>query len=103
LENDIPIILTGDFNAEPDSNTVKYFYENGFVDSWSLYNNNKHDHGYTFSSNGMYRKRIDFILIKSKIDFKIHNFEIFGKLNYSNLEIYPSDHSGIFLNISFYK
>ncbi len=73
-ENDLPVIITGDFNCAPGSLPHRNFTEDGFIDSCLTSGNGNADEGCTFHAfeglrysaarNGDGSMRIDWILVK---------------------------------------
>ncbi len=116
--NAIPIIV-GDFNAEPDSDEIKYLLHSNkkkesyfkFHDVWKMKNPNQHFNKFTIdienpfvSSQKNKKKRIDYIFIgtigeieQSEIVINSCNIE---KCNNHRGE-YASDHYGISISIEF--
>lgn len=79
----IPVVLTGDFNASPDSQSYKTFISHGFHDVF----NGKHSstfHGFTGSDIG---EHIDWILYKGDM---VARERMIVRKQFAG--IYPSDH-----------
>lgn len=113
--NDLPVILTGDFNATNESFTWNIFtgkteYEGekpDFIDSWNLANSTKGNAKLTYhgfkgekaeenwkertGQSLVNRRRIDWILLKGK--FRVNLAEI---VTYNKDGRYPSDHYPVY-------
>ena len=91
---DMPAILLGDLNAEPDSETLKSAYES-FDDSALIAN--EADSGATFHAWGenLDRERIDYILV-TKGDAVVYEYRIVDNLHGKE---YASDHSPIYVKL----
>lgn len=62
-ETNIPIIVSGDFNAEPSSEAVQILlHEANMIDTWEMCGSGKASDGFTFNSQKPY-ERIDYQLL----------------------------------------
>jgi endonuclease/exonuclease/phosphatase family metal-dependent hydrolase len=98
--NNIPQILVGDFNSEPNSSSLDFLVgkielsatTGDFKDAWQiLHLNNQNDWTFTTLADQP-KKRIDFILFRGNIDIQ----DIYIIKNNEN-EV-PSDHRGLVAN-----
>ena len=91
-----PFILTGDFNALPDSLEMNYFSSNNIVDSDDYIAHKDLNRG-TFNGFvfGKYKRKIDYIFIKEK-HWKVEGAEI---IRYSENKKYPSDHFPVYTEL----
>lgn len=94
LSKGLPVIITGDFNAEPDSDVIKHLTESKqLIDSKSIAANTKGS-SYTFHNFGRIpaeeRPLIDYIFVNDKSE--VLEYEVISdKLN----DIYLSDHAPV--------
>ena len=111
-KNTFPVILCGDFNADPNSDEIRLITGhrksiNGTVlrDSWVI--TNPKDHGFTWSNKNSYAKktlefdrRIDYIFVgkasPTGMGYPLSSFLVGTEENNS---IFPSDHFGIMTHL----
>ncbi|CAF1073963.1 unnamed protein product [Adineta ricciae] len=98
-----PIILTGDFNASPQSDSYRTFITNAILEDSKNISERSHcgpDSTFsTFTVGRQMGKQIDHIFVTSK-DFKVLQH---GTLTDSNGGYYPSDHLPVLAEIMFKK
>lgn len=114
--SDVPVILTGDLNSDPDGSTTDtygFFTAEGFVDAWAV--GRPRGEGYTanqaadlMNARSQLFHRIDFVLYRDEVTASGHSFrgavhaerlgEEQGDRTASNL--WPSDHAGVFARLS---
>ena len=111
-KNKFPVILCGDFNADPNSDEIRLITGhrksiNGTVlrDSWII--TNPEDHGFTWSNRNSYAKktlefdrRIDYIFV-GKAGSKGMGYPLSSFLvgTDKNNNVFPSDHFGIMTHL----
>jgi endonuclease/exonuclease/phosphatase family metal-dependent hydrolase len=108
-------VLVGDYNSEPHEWTVKMLDENEWIDTHRVY---CHEHfgssacygdqpANTFSTDGHFNKRIDYIYVKGA-NIEVQNFEVIGGAPHHirvvddmgrHHPIFASDHYGIIADI----
>ena len=102
FDQDLPILLTGDFNAGPDSVPHDILLnEGGFVDTFTAADKTINKalgtfNGFDDPTGGGADNRIDWILSKGNVD--IDTTEV---VNYQKNGQYPSDHYPVLSEISF--
>lgn len=88
IHNDLPIIILGDFNDSPESNTHREICQNlNLIDPWILNGNFEEASHHNFTGDGKDGSRIDWILFNEKFHCNEINLE---KRMFNNL--YLSDH-----------
>lgn len=105
--NNLPIILTGDFNSNPNSSVYRLFLENGFVDTYIASGNMNTHYAYTFHGftgrlyslpNNDVGGRIDWILtLDGTQKFQTKTCSI---LLDHEAPLYPSDHYPVLSELS---
>ena len=103
----LPVILVGDFNANP-ANTADPTYQNfrnaDFDDAWRL--RRGHDDGFTCCQAGnllnpdpTLTERVDWILLRGKFrgDIRVEDIELIGEKRRDRTRsgLWPSDHAGL--------
>lgn len=103
-------IICGDMNQEyVDMGSEQQKYSANALgypmwrDAWIEYCTPRHmcttASGLTFSTNEHYRKRIDYVFFRSNIpDLELKQFEIVGKNADPQLNLFASDHMGVFVD-----
>ncbi|WP_233269405.1 endonuclease/exonuclease/phosphatase family protein [Alteribacillus sp. YIM 98480] len=100
FDPDVPIIVTGDFNAGPDSEPHRILTEQGpFVDTWAAAQTRINEHLGTFNgfdnpSGGGADNRIDWILSSEDV-----TTETTAIVDYQKNGQYPSDHYPVVADI----
>jgi endonuclease/exonuclease/phosphatase family metal-dependent hydrolase len=94
MKENLPLVLTGDFNCNPLSDTHRLYIEGGFVDTFSAAGHLDGDAEFTFHAFTGQRQpdqeRIDWILTRDgRHGFRTHSFEI---IRDAEPPLYPSDH-----------
>ncbi|WP_197052680.1 endonuclease/exonuclease/phosphatase family protein [Psychroserpens sp. Hel_I_66] len=97
--NDFPVVITGDFNVEPNSEVIAYT-TNSFHDTKNLA-------AITFGSEGTFNgfkynepatRRIDYILLSKSTNLSVKKYAVFS----SAVDFkYPSDHFPVFVELEF--
>ena len=99
--NDLPVILTGDFNCAPDSLPHRNFTEDGFVDTYLAAGNDDVGDSYTFHAfrgsryparRGSASGRIDWILLRDQRQRIRTKSQLIVRDCHEESGIYPSDH-----------
>lgn len=111
-EGDLPIVLCGDFNAEPDSSEMRYLRGQQtlddkrifLMDAWRVGNDS--GEGYTFSRRNPYRayrqfdQRLDYIYVERVAEDAVRIAHCDVVCDQPRHGVYPSDHFGIYLELS---
>lgn len=106
-----PIIIAGDFNDIPNSETIRNLTSAGFADAWMTAGNgagftNDHDDIDLEDPDASHNRRIDYLFCRAprRSDFKVMEARLF--LDRPNPEpngrwLWPSDHIGVMATFSF--
>lgn len=94
LEEELPIVVTGDFNCNPGSDPYRLYMDRGFVDTFSAAGSLDDEDAFTFHAFTGKRQgeqvRIDWILTRDGRDrLRTKSFEI---IRDAEPPLYPSDH-----------
>jgi len=100
ISNGLPVIITGDFNARPESDVIRHVLESGEFKDSRLIAQNKVERPGTFHAFGRVPEErkdyIDYIFVTDQIS--VLSYEVLPeKLN----DIYVSDHTPVKAHISF--
>lgn len=102
LAGESPVILMGDFNAQPGSPEIKFLIDGGFRDAWAgkgggytwdeARNTNIIQYQLPEDATGTRRERIDYIFIRGDGIRVISSSLVFASSTYN---VHPSDHFGL--------
>ncbi len=97
IKDNLPIILAGDFNSYPHSDTYSNILNSlDLYDPWDNHNENEEGSFHSFTGNSSDNYRIDWILLQKEIKCNDIKFE-----KHSSKGIYPSDHFPVKATITF--
>lgn len=114
--DDVPVILTGDLNSDPDGSTTDtydFLAAEGFVDAWTK--GRRRGDGFTanqaadlMNAQSQLFHRIDFVLYRDGVTASGHSFrgavhaELLGEEqgDRTTSNLWPSDHAGVFARLS---
>lgn len=94
--DDLPVVLTGDFNMQPDSEPIK-FIKKDLSDSKEITKQKYYGPEGTFNNfdiNSTLERRIDYIFVNTKV--KVKKYAV---LSDSINQHYPSDHLPVYIEI----
>ena len=95
----LPVVITGDLNATPNSSTLNLFINAGFKDTWNKVGEGE---GFTAEQNAdllnaesLLSRRIDYILFKN--GWEAIEAELVGEAQKDRTKtgLWPSDHAGV--------
>ncbi len=98
--NNLPVILTGDFNSTPESEPVQIIYESKILFDAAILNSKKTGPEWTFHGFGKTpekrRRRIDYVFFNASFEVVEYN-NIFEKVGYT----FHSDHNPIHVQLTY--
>lgn len=101
---EVPVVLTGDFNCEPGSDTYKVFARAGFADAHSLSGNGPTNTFHAFKGEGYHPRpgregRIDWILLRdgTRHRWAARTCEV---VRDARPPVFPSDHYPVLASLS---
>lgn len=105
LAEDLPLVLTGDFNCNPGSKTYNIFADAGFGDAHLIAGNGPINtfhrfRGEEFRPKAGREARIDWILLRGRPQNGAWNVHSCGVLRDAEPPVYPSDHYPVLVDLS---
>ncbi len=105
LAEDLPVVLTGDFNCNPGSKTYRIFADAGFGDAHLIAGNGPINTFHRFRGEGFRPKagreaRIDWILVRNASQNGVWTVESCEVVRDAEPPVYPSDHYPVLANLS---
>ncbi len=111
MENEnVPVILAGDFNFSPDSFLYDRIIQNGYEDAWTNNTLTYNPDGLTYghdddlrNTSVDFRTRIDYVFVKSSNSFLFEESFVVGDelRDRTPSNLWPSDHAGVVSKINF--
>jgi len=89
--DNVPLIVVGDFNAEPNDGAYRLMLTR-FIDAWTLRTANAPDAGNTFPADAP-AKRIDYVFYAKESGFRVRNIRV--------IETEASDHRPLIADLEF--